>query len=218
VPEDPAFEIVEFSVTISENHVESSVPTSFPIETGGVIADHLIHEPTTFSCVVEVTESPHVPMLDLSVVGTVEGTGYLASIVERVVTPVPVSFRGNAKLDPARSLVTETHEKLSALRLAGVEMTVITSLKDYENMIITSIELPREQLSLGRGRFTISFQQILTVTSATVSAPNPAEPRGAALKEQGAQAKTLTDEERKARIKSLGASLWDGDYNKLFGL
>lgn len=209
VPEDPAFEIIDFSITLNENHIESSIPTAFPIETGGSIADHLIHEPATFSCTVEVTESPHVPMLNPSAAGQVEGVAYAASVVERVVTPVPTTFRGVARLDPTRSLVTETHERLSALRVAGIEMTVITSLRDYENMIITSVELPREPLSLGRGRFTISFQQILTVTSATVAAPNPAEPRGAALKEKGAQAKTLTDEESKARIKSWAAGALD---------
>ncbi len=53
----------------------------------------------------------------------------------------------------------------------------------------------------------------MTITSATVQAkaPNPAEPRGQALKEKGAQAKALTDEEIKAKAKSLAAAAWDGD-------
>lgn len=207
VPEDAAFEVLDFDVTVSENHSEASTPTAFPLETGGTIADHVIHEPVVFSCVVEITETPLFAGLNLRA-GTTEGSGTIQRYVEGAVVTTPITFRGQGRLDVTKSFVSEMHDKLTAMRVQAIEMTVVTSSRDYENMIITSVDLPREALSIGKGRFSLSFQQILTVTSATVEAPNPAEPRGATLKAKGAQAQTPLpgDDEIKNKAKSIAAA------------
>lgn len=208
VPEDPAFEVLDFDVTVSENHSETSTPTAFPLETGGTVADHVIHEPTIFSCVVEISETPLYYGLN-NRANTTEASGVESRYVEGAVVQTPVLLRGNGRLDQTKSFVAEMHDKLTALRVQAIELRVVTTTREYDNMIITSVELPRESLTIGRGRFSLSFQQIETVTSSTVDAPNPAEPRGAALKAKGAQAQTElpTGDAAKAASKSMAYQL-----------
>lgn len=182
VPDLPGYDAIGFDCTISEGHAIVATPTSNPIETGAVISDHVHDEPETFACEVLTTNHPFRP--------TFFGDGAFA--LTRVETP----FVGDALMVNAftlgreADLVQEMLSRLEALQKERVTCSIITSAREYSSMFLASIGLPRGPRSIGAGRFSLSFVQLLTVSAATVPAPTPKEPRGAPSSPKGQQATT----------------------------
>jgi hypothetical protein len=176
VPDDPKFDAVGFDVTMNEEHTSTTTATANPVEDGSVVNDHLIHEPDTFACQVLVTNTP------------LRTTFYGDGDTRLVDVTVP-QFEGRGVVIPSQSkllgftgtrdanLVDEMHKRLEALRLAGALMTVLTSTKTYDTMILTSVGLPRGQKTIGQGTFSLSFVKLKIVQTQTVRAPKPKEKR-----------------------------------------
>ena len=205
VPDDPGLDVIAFHVTSNEMHTANSVLTDNPVEDGSIITDHVIHDPDLFSFEATITESPHV----LDFYGNGEDVTIDAgvpTVVAGIVLNSAISVRGFGRPDwREKSLVREAFDRLETLRLAGITCTVITSLHEYESMILVHHEIPRGPLSLGAGAFKIDLREIVIVTTEEVSAPKPKEPRGEKLKAKGAQAEKSLGEQVKAGMKDLFA-------------
>jgi hypothetical protein len=171
LPDDPAFSAIGFDNTTSENHEETSQTTDNPVETGVIVSDHLVHEPQKFGCVVVVSQSPLGPNFF--------GEGGEPTTVNGVF--------GEGVTRQGADFVKEMKDRLTALRLSGTTMTILTSAGEYDKMQLLSVGLPREESSLGAGKFTLSFKRLFIVQTQNVNAPQPKEPRGAATVAKGAQ-------------------------------
>lgn len=219
VPDDPLYDAIGFDVTNSENHLFTVTATENPIEGGSLVSDHVITDPLVFSCETTTTESP-MPNGDFfGDTGDVSSDQPYSTISREplglgfTIIPGTVTIKGVGRADNAKSLVQAMYDRLVKLQDDRITMTVITTIREYESMILVSIGLPRGELSIGAGRWALSFRQLKIVSTATVAAPIPAEPRGAKLKAKGAQSSKAATEKANANIKSMAASLLDGDFN-----
>lgn len=189
IPDDPGLDVLAFHVTTGEFHTANSTLTDNPVEDGSIITDHIIHDPAVFSFEATITESPHTGDFygngeDVSI-----DAGVPSVVAPGVVLPTSVSVRGFGRPDwRDKNLVREMFDRLEALRFAAVTCTVLTSMHEYESMILVHHELPRGPLSLGSGSFKIDTRGIAIVSTETVAAPKPKEPRGAKSQAKGSQA------------------------------
>jgi hypothetical protein len=185
LPDDPTLDAVGFDATTGENHDEASTVTENPIESGRSVVDHIIHEPRTFTCEVTVVERGirsdfyGNASLQPNVVKIPNYLGY--GVVLQSVVKV------NALLWAPGKRVLEMQDRLTALRLAGATMTILTSTREYESMILTNVGMPRGPLEGNIGKFALSFRELVTVETATVAAPVPKEPRAVPTAAKGAQ-------------------------------
>lgn len=187
VPKDPKYDLIGFDVIEAENHAGASVPTDNPIESGALVTDHVIHEPASFDFRGSTTLSPWQTTFYGD--GT-EGPVTISTITQDPVTrqaqqtPIRISaFRDSREGDRIREML----ERLETLRAKSVLLSVITSVRDYEDMIVIRVELPRGPLSKGIGRFSVYLRQIQIVSTEETIAPAPKEPRGEKLKAKGAK-------------------------------
>lgn len=119
---------VELDVTLREDHNYTSRVTTYPIEEGSTLSDHIINEPTRVVLEGIVSDSP------LNILSTF-----------------------NRSVDAFNRLV-EIHENRDIV-------TVVTGLKVYPNMAITSLNVPREVRTGQSLSFTIELQEVIVDTS-----------------------------------------------------
>ena len=115
---------ITFDNTISEEYKFSSNVTSYPVERGTVVSDHIMNMPDTIILTGLVTDTP------LSVFATF-----------------------NRSISVFNSLI-DLHERREVV-------TVQTGLKRYDNMAITSIDVPRTVKTGQTLTFTIELQKIV---------------------------------------------------------
>lgn len=198
LPNDNSSLIVQFDLTLSEGHEATADVTEHPVETGSNVADHVRPNPRTLNLELYVTNTP------------VSDLGRGSSEKQELDVPVwepPLEFtpgsvyrklRGLIPLGQPRTItiraltfpevfdrVKEIHTTLLALWEKGVDMSIVTSLGTYETMVLTSVGVPRTEM--GGATFSLATKQIRTVTTATVSAPQPKEKRGAPNQAKGGQ-------------------------------
>jgi hypothetical protein len=82
--------------------------------------------------------------------------------------------------------VKNTLEALLKLQTSGSTCTVFTSIREYEDMVLTKVMLPRDHF--GGGEVTLEFKHINFVETATVPAPKPTVPQGQPVQKKGDQA------------------------------
>jgi hypothetical protein len=121
--------------------------------------------------------------------------------------------------DPQRTRVAEVWELLAKAHLARLRVDVATeSLGLVPGLIITELSAPIKTEDGDGAPFSISLEQIRTVSAETVDAPKPLERMGQKKKSSGNKsAEPQTEEERLARRKSLSLQLGLATLNALTG-
>lgn len=194
LPDNPALDALIPDVTKSESHTFTSTLTKNPVEDGSTVTDQVIVEPAKFDCVVAVTNTP--------IETTAEHEGVLGTIT-LTLPPYPPSIVPmaalSAALNPAGLLPVSVQvfqianpvdrvkrflDKLNALRLGVETLTIITSKHVYTSMVLTTISMPIEKVN--HAEFTLTFEELRIVSSDTVTAPKPKEPRGMPSTDAGA--------------------------------
>jgi len=97
--------------------------------------------------------------------------------------------------------VTAVYNVLRALQATGSIITLVTSLRTYENVVIESITKPRDVKNAGE--FEVDVKQVRIVNTETVAAPEPEETRGEARRRRGGQSTEEASNEEASR-----GSLW----------
>ena len=201
-------EEIDFDLVISEAHTNASQVTDHPVEKGMNIADHVRAEPITLTLEVEVTNTPLDPLdpyggdieltqLDLPhkpaptnpVAKFFDDLGN--AIHDAIFGPPPPVIIQTLVFDQPFDRISDTHLALTTQERAGGTMTVVTSTANYGNMVLTGVKYSKTEA--GSGQFTLDFKQARIVSTSTVTAPAPAEPRGATNKAKGSQATKPTD-------------------------
>lgn len=211
---------IDFDLIESETHTNVSELTEHPIEKGEDVTDHVKHDPFELSLSVWVTNSPiveqdayggaHVPITLVLPPKPPPANPFtfgnlIALVKDQILGPLPPPVVTPLVFPQQFDKVNDTHKALTALERSGGSMTVVTSTANYPNMILNKVEYAKTEA--GSGSFTLGFKQARIVTSSTVTAPAPAEPRGAPAVKKGSQA---TKPEDSASRHSLATKILDG--------
>jgi len=139
---------LELDVTLTEKHEFSNEITSFPVEAGAEIADHVIQAPSRITIQGFVTNTP-VKLFG----GALDPTDYVQTALETLLT-----LAGHIKGDEGLYTTPEP-------------VTVVTGLNVYSNMMITSLTIPRDRTTGQALEFTAELVEVIYADSETVSIP-----------------------------------------------
>lgn len=131
----PRIGTIDLDVTITEQHSYTSRVTSYPVENGTIVSDHIINDPETLT-------------------------------LQAIVTDTPL----NALAIENRS--TDVFNRLIDLQKNRELVEVVTGIKVYSSMAITSIEVPRNTATGQSLTFTINMQKVVLDTTVRVQINN----------------------------------------------
>jgi hypothetical protein len=123
------------------------------------------------------------------------------------------------KTNEFKDRVREMYESLKDARDKHRLVRIETTLREYENMVIERVAVPRTVPDGDGATFQLDLKQIRFVKSETVEAPEPAELRGMLPKALGSKSAKKNDDEKKSeKAKSIAAKLFDGAGGSLSGI
>ena len=96
--------------------------------------------------------------------------------LECVFTNTPVEFLASLRNPADRAY--ELYEKLLDLKEKGYLAKILTTLREYDNMVLTSMKAPRDVKWRDSILLQLSFQRVTIAESKIVDAPTPAIERG----------------------------------------
>jgi hypothetical protein len=231
-----ATESARFDVLMNESHEATSVVTEHPVEEGQSVVDHVRPEPDRLSLTGYVSAKPlfrnpgaedfmafEQIELDLPEKDSPFARGQLTrgitSAIENAIDPLPTKATVIAYTDlPPRP--REMYERLRDARDNVRIVRIETPIREYENMVIERLAAPRSADDGTGATFQIDLKNIRRVTSRTVQAPVPAEPRGQLTQSQGSKSAEAAknDEEKEEKLQSIMARAFDGAGNALQGI
>lgn len=131
-----------FSAVLTEDHSYSNDITSHPVEAGSDISDNVRQEPITIS-----VDAIYVPEPEALVAGEL--------------TVIVLEEDRLAK----EAKIQDIFNKLIEYRKTSELLTITTSLRFYENMVIENLTVPRDSTTGHSLLFSILFKQIRFVDS-----------------------------------------------------
>lgn len=143
--------IVQFDASVNEVHSDEAEITDHPIEEGSIVSDHIRKKPASIEINGLVTNTPIT---------------FLASVFGK--SPLV-----NNIVPSLGTRVNDAYEELLRVMEAGETVDVITSLRDYENMAITSMTVNRNAQTGNVLDCTISLREIIIANSLTMDIPLP---------------------------------------------
>jgi hypothetical protein len=214
--------------TIRESHQSTAEVTDHPVERGVNIVDHVRPEADQIAFDVVISNTPivepeshmdgatgEVQGFDLPLPsqrrmerGAVRGEEAEYEPVNQSAGVQVLAF--DAPFDRARAV----YDELRRLQTTATLLQLVTTLREYDNMVLRSITAPRE----GRDgvTFAVEAQQIRIAESEVVEVPIPESPRGRNERNRGPQP---TDEETDGQKeeKSRGILVQGRDFLRGFG-
>ena len=211
---EEANELIIADGAIRETHADASLFTQFPVGRGAVISDHKQDAPSLIAVDLLITDTPvDTPESNIpssfsigSKVVSVKGGGPSALLSGDLLGAINEIAAGSDINTKAPSEFLErgkaVYQRLLDVAKAGLLLTVSSSHRTYENMVLTRIELPVDTAE----RITIigcEFQQILFADSQEVEILVVNQPRNKSEKDKGSQEATLEDNASATQAKSL---------------
>lgn len=232
---------LRFDGVTSEKPSDTSTITAYPVQAGAPVADHVRDENNTINLTVKMTNTPmhgesyvtgekigavntirlDVPKFTpafLPTPGAISGaiTGAIRGAVSSLIGDQPVEEQATVLMFAKPfNFVSEMYIKLLELKSKRVLFEIFTTIRDYENMILTGINSDRST-SEDAAIFDLTFSRINIVTTKKTAAPVPAEPRGKKKKQAGVkEANPASDQS--AKKKSILKAAAGNITEKLFG-
>lgn len=140
---------ITLDASISEEHVSECEMTENPIEDGAIVTDHV-----------------HVMPAQLTIEGIVSDTPITFALINNVmgfVNSVNTTILGNS------SRSTDAYNALIDLQKSREPFTVVTGLRVYKDMIMTSLSVPRDVQKGKAVNFTAELKQIIIAKSKTAT-------------------------------------------------
>ena len=175
--EDDPSQILTFDATLAEGHKGTASVTDHPVENGVDFTDHIRRMPNSLTITGVVTDAPLV--------------------VERSVNATPANTGG----DPNQRAVS-AYQFLLVAKDRGKLIRVFTRLRDYRNMAIISLSVPRTAGESRIIRAEIELREILVAVTEQVEAPTPIAPTRRRKSKKGKQAKKKENEKNKEKAKN----------------
>jgi hypothetical protein len=163
------FETIEFDAMISESHRYSNRVTENPVESGGVVTDHIINDPITLRIEALVSDTP------LGVKG-------FQAAGQRIAAAAGGALGGSAA-ETRPGPAADAFGKLIRLWKERGRVTVVTGLQVYRDMAIESIDIPRDANTGRVLRFQMSLKQIRLASTLKTQVQVAKDTENTALKE-----------------------------------
>ena len=187
---------IELDASISETHTGSVAVTDHPVEKGFNVSDHARPEAET-----------------LQIEGFISNTPFAPAHPGTYTDKIGRQFAWEAKSEGDATRANTAYKSLLGLKDAGTLITVVTSLRTYENMLVTALSVPRDAQTGNGLRFSASLKKVRVVTSQAVEAAAGED-----------KTKTKTELHKKAvetfyePPKSVGLQLFDAGQTFVKGL
>lgn len=179
-------ELIIADGSLRESHVDASIFTQFPVGRGSVISDHKQDAPSFLNVDLLITDTPKVtPETNTPDGFQIAAKVLSASGTTTVDTVGPTSFLERGKI---------VYQRLLEIAQEGLLLTVTTSRRTYENMVLTRVDLPVDSSE----RATIiscDFQQILFADSQEVPILVVEQPQNKVEVNRGNQETSLDSED-----------------------
>jgi len=156
--------LVNFDASVSETHTKRNSVPQHPVESGKNVSDHIRQEPDEISINGIVTDHPIIFLASIQAESPIEGD----------LTPV------NDRADMA-------YAELQRVMNDGELVSIVTTLREYENMAITELSVQRDVANGNVLNASISAREIRIVTTESVDAPEPENPANTKPIESGKQ-------------------------------
>ncbi len=153
-------------LSLSHEHGLTATPTDHPVEDGSDVTDHVKLELETFSSLCHLSNALISPLAS-QMGGAVDGSS-------SVQTPFgSVLVQGLSERIDRVQLV---YEALRTLRASKKLVTIVTPLRRYESMIITSLSFPVDNKD--GVEFQLDAREVRVAISTSANVPQPAQTRG----------------------------------------
>jgi hypothetical protein len=213
-----------FDVDLQETHEGTNIITEHPVEDGADIADNVRPQLRRFTLEGFVSDTPLLSNpdvvnqttfvgLELQIpeqpfkfgVSNLIGAG-IGAISDAISPPKPLRVN-MLTFDEFKSRKRAAFQALEDARINAREIRILTSLVEYDNMIIEQIVTTRSPDDGNGAHFTITLKEIAKVSSDVTVAPEPAELSGAVKKAAGS--KNVKDDQKQIeelKLKSFAAN------------
>jgi hypothetical protein len=157
-----------FDLAFSDGAKHTSEITKYPVEQGANVADHVRVQPLTLEASVFVSNTPIDDLPDHSRAKSVQKVPLSGSPLLKSDGAMVAQFTDTVWYDG--DFIAGTYAQLRDLHDQHTLLTVTTPIKNYQNMIMTSLSLQRDKDNSGDGaKFDLEFEQITIVTSDLVT-------------------------------------------------
>ena len=147
--------VIQFDAAIEETYLDEAEVTEHPIEDGSNPADHIRKLPETYELTGRITNTPIV---------------YLASVFGQ--SPVKNAFDAPS-LPIQEDRVTDGYGLLRQIQDTGTLSDISTSLRDYQDMAITSLTVRRNAETGQVLDCTVSLKKVKKAKALSVDLPVP---------------------------------------------
>ncbi len=141
--------------SVSESHTFEAEVTEFPVEQGSPVSDNVRSKPITVTITGIVSDTPIGKIADLR--NSEHG--------DQAFTPTTDTATAKARGDQQSAPSIDALAALILIRDNRQPITISTSLQIFENMVLTSLEIPRDATTGAALRFVATFQQVTLVTN-----------------------------------------------------
>lgn len=202
--------------TINETHTGTSTVTDHPVEKGSNVADHIRPDPDQLTMEAEISNTPCFLPIDhmggvilqdkeirgaqmtaSDAIGNIPGGGAVTGLGLSSV-PVPTGLLGRIGFGTYQTAlvtgftadfdrVTECYKELLRIRREGQLVRILTTLRSYDNMAMTSLEVTREAVSGNALPLSLAFKELRFGTTKNEPVPKipvKAKPKGSKTKEE----------------------------------
>lgn len=190
---------ITVDATLAEQHEDAALVTERAVETGAPVSDHVRAEPARIRIEAHVTNTPVRAPETLLDGATLDFQSHEleARVYNGPLLPVPVSIgRGAATISISALLLSASqpfdrvravYEALLKLQQTGTVVRVITSLREYDDMVLRNISVPRSADDGSAITITFDAQQVRFANTEIVDVPEPSESRGRPTVNRGRQ-------------------------------
>lgn len=203
-PENPDF-VLRIDATVSQSHKRSATITQYPVEDGADITDHVHLEPRQLSVSGIISGDP------LELYDGITSTA-LSLIPSNVVRSIGQATASAAEYFTKKGTGRDSREKkayqyLEELMERKLPFNFVTSLKLYQNMVITSLTVDKSIDSGNSLPFSCEMQEIRIVEGGKFVQGLQDTLNGATGETQDQGKKTATETETDNR--SVAAAIYD---------
>jgi hypothetical protein len=227
---DGTLAAIELDATVREQHGSSTVVSKHPVEAGADVTDHVRPEQDTLTLEAVISNQPlstpathmggavgavapiNLPMHEVSALTRRRDVGGAKNNagLERPAGPPKTTanvMQWSASFDHARLV----YDELRGLSLRGDVVSVLTPLREYDNLVLTSVEVTREASTGDSLPVSLSFTRIRRVSVQTVDVPRALEERGRRTRNLGNQPAVPVPPAQAERIRSVAVALYETD-------
>lgn len=158
--------VLSFDASLNEQHGGQAQVSEHPVEKGPNITDNVRPLPRRVSLEAMVSNTPiykDVPASSNANPGNEQATIESVTIQPPLGLPRSTQKMTALAFDDEFNRVRDVYNSLVVAYQAGALITVITTLQDYDNMVIVNLSVPRNAQNSNASVFTIDMQQLVLV-------------------------------------------------------